>query len=144
MRTGDDETRRDSLVAAWREMDERAALRLEQAAHRRIPRRRFAEPGGARDRADRAASTTEVDRASADGRLAADTPSSGSSCSRRKRSDADVSRPYPFFLAYPLEGAVEDLGDLARMAGRVEVGRHSRAADPPRSGARSSGRAAKS
>jgi DNA ligase-1 len=24
--------------------------------------------------------------------------------------DADVSRPYPFFLAYPLEGAVSDLG----------------------------------
>ena len=26
-------------------------------------------------------------------------------------SDADVSRPYPFCLAYPLEGAVEGLGD---------------------------------
>lgn len=26
-------------------------------------------------------------------------------------SDADVSRPYPFFLAYPLEGELEDLGD---------------------------------
>ena len=26
--------------------------------------------------------------------------------------DADVSRPYPFFLAYPLEGVVEDLGDI--------------------------------
>ena len=26
-------------------------------------------------------------------------------------SDADVSRPYPFFLAYPLEDALEDLGD---------------------------------
>jgi DNA ligase-1 len=25
--------------------------------------------------------------------------------------DADVSRPYPFCLAYPLEGTVEDLGD---------------------------------
>jgi DNA ligase-1 len=27
-------------------------------------------------------------------------------------SDADVSRPYPFCLAYPLEGSVEELGDL--------------------------------
>jgi DNA ligase-1 len=26
--------------------------------------------------------------------------------------DADVSRPYPFFLAYPLEGAVEELGGI--------------------------------
>ena len=26
--------------------------------------------------------------------------------------DADISRPYPFFLAYPLEGAVEELGDV--------------------------------
>jgi DNA ligase-1 len=26
--------------------------------------------------------------------------------------DADVSRPYPFFLAYPAEGAIEELGDV--------------------------------
>lgn len=27
-------------------------------------------------------------------------------------ADADISRPYPFFLAYPLEGAPEDLGPV--------------------------------
>ena len=27
--------------------------------------------------------------------------------------DADISRPYPFFLAYPLEGAPQDLGPVA-------------------------------
>lgn len=27
--------------------------------------------------------------------------------------DADISRPYPFYLAYPLEGSVEQLGDPA-------------------------------
>ena len=27
--------------------------------------------------------------------------------------DADISRPYPFFLAYPLEGAPEDLGPVS-------------------------------
>jgi DNA ligase-1 len=27
--------------------------------------------------------------------------------------DADISRPYPFFLAYPLDGAPEDLGPVA-------------------------------
>ena len=26
--------------------------------------------------------------------------------------DADISRPYPFFLAYPMEGPVEELGDV--------------------------------
>jgi DNA ligase-1 len=28
-------------------------------------------------------------------------------------ADADISRPYPFFLAYPLDGAPQDLGALA-------------------------------
>ena len=59
-------------------------------------------------------------------------------------SDADVSRPYPFFLAYPLEGELDALGDAVRVAGRVEVGRHPRPGDPPRAGRRSSGRAARS
>src|SRR5205814_3946023 len=27
-------------------------------------------------------------------------------------SDADISRPYPFYLAYPLEGGVENLGAI--------------------------------
>jgi DNA ligase-1 len=27
--------------------------------------------------------------------------------------DADISQPYPFFLAYPLEGEVHELGDIA-------------------------------
>jgi DNA ligase-1 len=29
------------------------------------------------------------------------------------RRDADISRPYPFFLAHPLEGTPADLGDIA-------------------------------
>jgi len=29
----------------------------------------------------------------------------------KETADADVSRPYPFCLAYPLEGAVEELGE---------------------------------
>ena len=45
--------------------------------------------------------------------------------------DADVSRPYPFYLAYPLEGPLEALGRARGVAGRVEVGRHPVAADPP-------------
>ena len=46
--------------------------------------------------------------------------------------DADVSRPYPFFLAYALEGELEALGDPTRVAGRVEVGRDPGAGDPAR------------
>ena len=46
--------------------------------------------------------------------------------------DADVSRPYPFYLAYPLERSSTALGDAADWHGRVEVGRHPRAAHPPR------------
>ena len=35
-----------------------------------------------------------------------------SACSS-ETGDADISRPYPFFLAYPLEGTPEDLGPAA-------------------------------
>ena len=42
-----------------------------------------------------------------------------------------MSRPYPFFLAYPLEGA-PDARRPCRVAGGMEVGRHPRAAHPPR------------
>jgi DNA ligase-1 len=31
----------------------------------------------------------------------------------KESEDADVSRPYPFFLAYPLESGLEDLGDIS-------------------------------
>jgi DNA ligase-1 len=40
-------------------------------------------------------------------------PESFTSLSASETSDADVSRPYPFFLAYPLEDELEDLGDAA-------------------------------
>ena len=31
----------------------------------------------------------------------------------KESADADISRPYPFFLAYPIEGAIDQLGDIA-------------------------------
>ena len=59
------------LVSAWREMDERQRFAWNKLHHRRIPRRRVAEPGGARaGRGQR--SRDRGHRASADGRLAAD------------------------------------------------------------------------
>ena len=72
------------------------------------------------------------DRPPADGRLAAARPSSAQQLLAPDTRDADVSRPYPFFLAYPLEGAVEDLGDIAEWQVEVEMGRHPRAVDPAR------------
>ena len=50
----------------------------------------------------------------------------------REDTDDDRSRPYPFFLASPLEARPTALGDPARLAGRVEVGRHPRAAGAAR------------
>ena len=102
--TADDETRRAWLVSAWREMDEPPALRLEQADHRRVPRRRLAEPRRPRARRRSAALAAEVIAH----RLMGDwepTPDFWRAArSPPKPRDADVSRPYPFFLAYPLEG----------------------------------------
>ena len=45
-----------------------------------------------------------------------------------ERTDDDRSRPYPFFLASPLEDPVDTLGRRQRLARRVEVGRHPRPA----------------
>jgi DNA ligase 1 len=45
-------------------------------------------------------------------------------------ADADTSRPYPFFLAYPLEEDPGTLGMIDGMAGGMEVGWHSCPAHP--------------
>ena len=44
--------------------------------------------------------------------------------------DADISRPYPFFLAYPLEAGARQRSATRRVAGGMEMGRHPRAAHP--------------
>ena len=64
------------------------------------------------------------------------TPTAGwlASLLSHEHTDVDRSRPYPFFLASPLEGPVESLGARERLARRVEVGRHSRAAGAPSGG----------
>src|ERR1022692_413694 len=95
------------------------ALRLEQDHHRRVSRGRVAKPGGARSSCGQ--------RPGRRGRLA---PPHGRLAAHRLMGDwqptaafwtelvtpdardADVSRPYPFFLAYPLEGAIEELGGI--------------------------------
>ena len=128
MRDADDATRRDSLVAAWREMDERQRFvwnklitgEFRVGVSQSLVVRALAEVSGV---------DAEVDGAPPDGRLAADCRFRRADSGARNRATPTSAGPYPFCLAYPLEGAVEDLGDR-RMAGGVEVGRHSRAVDP--------------
>ena len=89
---------------AWAEMDGRAAVRLEQADHRRLPRRRLAATGhprpgqGQRDRAGGR-------RAPPDGRLGADAGLLRPPAAPPTPATPTSAGPIPFFLAYPLEGA---------------------------------------
>ncbi len=133
LREADDEARRSSLVSAWREMDdgqrfawnklitgefrvgvshnlvvraiaEVGGLGPEIVAHRLMGEwqptaefwKRLIEPAPAVE-----PGTDGTVHAAQDARLG--TVSS---------VPADPSKPYPFFLAYPLEGQVENLGDI--------------------------------
>ena len=106
----DDVERRESLVSAWREMSDAQRFvwnKLITGAFRvgvsqNLVVRALAEASG-------------VDAAVAAHRLMGDwqpTPEFYAQLIAKESADADVSRPYPFFLAYPLEGALEDLGDI--------------------------------
>jgi DNA ligase 1 len=110
LRDADDQTRRASLVAAWREMDERQRFAWNKlitgefrvGVSQSLVVRAIAEVSGAPPEAVAHRLMGEWQPTAEFWRqlLAPDT------------RDADVSRPYPFCLAYPLEGAVESLGDI--------------------------------
>jgi DNA ligase-1 len=110
MRNWDDGARRDSIVAAWRQMDERQRFAWNKlltgefrvGVSQNLVVRAIEQASGvdAAVIAHRLMGEWQPTAAFAQELLATDT------------RDADVSRPYPFFLAYPLEGAVEDLGDI--------------------------------
>ena len=108
MREWDDGARRDSIVAAWRQMDEQQRFAWNKlltgefrvGVSQQLVVRAIAEASG-------------VDAAVIAHRLMGDwqpTPEFARELLKPETKDADLSRPYPFFLAYPLEGAVEDLG----------------------------------
>ena len=85
-------------------LDTTAAARLEQADHAAssasASRNCWSPARWPRRSGDR----RDVDRSSPDGRLGAARPRSSTQLDRRRRRrDADLSRPYPFFLAHPLE-----------------------------------------
>ena len=110
MREWDDGARRDSIVAAWRQMDER-----QRFAWNKLLTGEF-RVGVSQSLVVRAiAQVSGVDAAVISHRLMGDwqpTPEFAKELLAPDTRDADVSRPYPFFLAYPLEGAVEELGDI--------------------------------
>ena len=119
------------------------AVPPQQDAHRRAARGRLGHARGARARAGGgAASGHRV--APAHGRRGRPRAPSSSSSSPPDVSDGDRSRPYPFYLASPLEQPPESLGERDGLARRVEVGRHPRPAHPPRRAASTCGGAARS
>jgi DNA ligase-1 len=110
LRDADDEVRRAALVSAWREMDGR-----QRFAWNKIITGEF-RVGVSQNLVVRAvAAVSGLDAAAVAHRLMGDWQPTAEFWSQLVASDdrdADISRPYPFFLAYPLEGAVEDLGDV--------------------------------
>ena len=108
----DDEARRASLLAAWRDMDERQRFvwnklitgEFRVGVSHSLVVRTLAEVSG-------------LDAAAVSHRLMGDwqpTAEFWKQLLAPDTRDADVSRPYPFCLAYPLDGPVEELGDPAQ------------------------------
>jgi DNA ligase-1 len=110
LRDADDEARRASLVSAWREMDER-----QRFAWNKIITGEF-RVGVSQSLVVRAvAAVSGLDAAVVSHRLMGDwqpTAAFWAQLIAPATPDADVSRPYPFFLAHPLEGAIEELGGI--------------------------------
>jgi DNA ligase-1 len=111
MRTADDETRRAWLVEAWREMDERQRFvwnklitgEFRVGVSQSLVVRALAEAAGL-------SPELIAHRMMGDWQPTAEF---WKQLLAPEASGADSSRPYPFFLAYPLEGPVEDLGNIA-------------------------------
>src|SRR5580658_3135690 len=110
LREAEDDARRASLAAAWREMDER-----QRFAWNKIITGEF-RVGVSQSLVVRAvAAVSGVEAAVISHRLMGDwqpTAAFWSQLVAPDTHDADISRPYPFCLAYPLEGAIGDLGNV--------------------------------
>jgi DNA ligase-1 len=109
MRDAADDARRGQLVSAWRGMDEG-----QRFAWNKLITGEF-RVGVSQSLVVRAiAETSGVPAETIAHRLMGEwqpTPDFWRQLTAADSRDADVSRPYPFCLAYPLEGAVEELGD---------------------------------
>ena len=110
MRDADDETRRRWLVSAWSEMDDRQRFAWNKlitgefrvGVSQSLVVRAVAEASGISTEAIAHRMMGEW-QPTAEFWKQLVTP---------ETRDADISRPYPFFLAYPLEGTPEELGAI--------------------------------
>ena len=111
LRLSGDAARKDSLVKAWRAMDEG-----QRFVWNKLITGEF-RVGVSQNLVVRAlAETSGVDSAVLFHRLMGNwdpTADFARAVLAKESGDADVSKPYPFCLAYPLEGEVEELGDVA-------------------------------
>ena len=110
MKNWDDSLREQSLKQAWREMNER-----ERFVWNKLITGEF-RIGVSQSLVVRALSQASgVDANVLSHRLMGNwdpTADFARSVLAKESDDADVSRPYPFCLAYPLEGEVEELGEI--------------------------------
>ncbi|HKD07196.1 MAG TPA: ATP-dependent DNA ligase [Bryobacteraceae bacterium] len=111
LREWSDEQQRESMVFAWLEMDERQRFvwnklitgEFRVGVSQNLVMRSLAEVAGV--------STETIAH-----RLMGDwqpTAAFYEQLVAKDVAESDLSRPYPFFLAYPIEGSVQDLGDPA-------------------------------
>lgn len=111
LREQDDAAQRASLVGAWREMDERQRFTWNKliTGEWRV--------GVSQNLVVRAlAAVSGLDTNTVAHRLMGDwrpDPAFWRGLTAPETRDADISRPYPFFLAYPLEDTPDSLGDIA-------------------------------
>ncbi len=110
LRDAGDASRRESLAAAWREMDEGQRFvwnklitgEFRVGVSQNLVVRAISEVSGI---------STEVVAHRLMGEWQA-TPEFWSALVAPDVRDADASKPYPFFLAYPVEGEISALGDV--------------------------------
>ena len=110
LRDWDDAARRASMIESWREMSER-----QRFAWNKLITGEF-RVGVSQNLVVRAlAEASGVDANVLAHRLMGEwqpTADFATQILAKETADADVSRPYPFCLAYPLEGEIEELGDV--------------------------------
>jgi len=110
MRDWDDAARRASMIESWREMSE-----PQRFAWNKLITGEF-RVGVSQNLVVRAlAEASGVDANVLAHRLMGEwrpTADFAAQILSKESADADVSRPYPFCLAYPLEGEIEELGDV--------------------------------
>jgi DNA ligase-1 len=111
LRGQDEEVQRVEIVRAWRELDQR-----ERYVWNKLITGSFRVGASARLVVRALAELSGIDEGTIAHRLMGrwePAPGFFERLVSADTRDADVSRPYPFYLAYPLEQPVESLGDLA-------------------------------